>query len=169
MRKLAVSALALMTFAGGLSTARLVYAQAAAPTAVQTPAQTQTRPDRPRHQPGERIEARLAYLKTALKITPAQEPQWNALADVLRQQAKARDADMQQRRSERETRGQNPAPASAIDRLQRQQQRMTEAAARLNDVVTAARPLYASFTDDQKKVADEMLDHGGRHMRGRWH
>jgi hypothetical protein len=32
---------------------------------------------------GKRIEARLAYLRTALKITDAQQPQWNANADVL--------------------------------------------------------------------------------------
>ena len=34
--------------------------------------------------PGERVEARLAYMKTALKITDAQQAQWNAFADVAR-------------------------------------------------------------------------------------
>ena len=38
--------------------------------------------------PSERIEARLAYLKTALKITDAQLPQWEAFADTLRKHAK---------------------------------------------------------------------------------
>ena len=36
--------------------------------------------------PGERVEARLAYMKTALKITDAQQAQWNAFADVARKQ-----------------------------------------------------------------------------------
>jgi len=38
--------------------------------------------------PVDRAEARLAYLKTALKITEAQETQWNAFADVRRKQAR---------------------------------------------------------------------------------
>jgi hypothetical protein len=41
--------------------------------------------------PGERVEARLAYLKTALKVTDAQQPQWDAFAATLRKQAAARD------------------------------------------------------------------------------
>src|SRR5690606_27478455 len=42
--------------------------------------------------PGERVEARLAYMKTALKITEAQQPQWDAFAGVMRKQAKEADA-----------------------------------------------------------------------------
>src|SRR3954454_12473475 len=49
--------------------------------------------------PGERIEARLAYMKTALKITDAQQAQWNAFADVARKQAAARDKRIQEFRS----------------------------------------------------------------------
>ena len=45
--------------------------------------------------PGERVDARLAYVKTALKITDAQQPQWNAFADVLRKQAHERDQQIQ--------------------------------------------------------------------------
>jgi hypothetical protein len=37
---------------------------------------------------GQHIEGRLAFLKTELKITDAQAPQWNAYADALRANAK---------------------------------------------------------------------------------
>ena len=38
--------------------------------------------------PAQHIEGRLAFLKTELKITDAQAPQWNAYADALRANAK---------------------------------------------------------------------------------
>ncbi|WP_374313015.1 Spy/CpxP family protein refolding chaperone [Dongia sp.] len=38
--------------------------------------------------PGQHIEGRLAFLKTELKITDAQAPQWNAYADAMRANAK---------------------------------------------------------------------------------
>src|SRR4051812_27696723 len=46
--------------------------------------------------PSERVEAQLAYIKTALKITDAQQTQWNAFADTLRKQAAARDKQFQE-------------------------------------------------------------------------
>src|SRR6185437_12925820 len=49
--------------------------------------------------PSQRAEARLAYIKTALQITPAQTAQWNAFADVVRKQAKARDAKVEEMRA----------------------------------------------------------------------
>jgi protein CpxP len=115
---------------------------------------------------GERVDARIAYMKTALKITPAQERQWNAVADVIRKQAKAVDDERQARRAQP-----RPQSVSAIDRLQQRQQSMTASAARLNELVDVARPLYVSLNDEQKKTADEMLAAGGGRFRhhGRWH
>src|ERR1019366_10282291 len=49
--------------------------------------------------PSQMIEARLAYIKTALQITPAQTAQWNAVADVMRKQAKARDEKVTEMRA----------------------------------------------------------------------
>ncbi len=169
MNKFALPALVLAGVVGLSAASPFVYAQATTPNAT-APTQSQNvTPQRQRPLPGERIEARLAYIKTALKITPAQEPQWNALADVLRRQARDRDADIQQRRDARQNQSQAAAP-TAIERLERQQEMLSKASARMSDLVTAAKPLYATFNDDQKKVADRMLDHGGRHFgHGRWH
>ena len=45
--------------------------------------------------PTERVEARLAYIKTALKITDAQQAQWDGFANVLRKQARDMDQRIQ--------------------------------------------------------------------------
>lgn len=156
--------------AGGLALTPAVHAPLAHAQAV-TPAPEQGRTaERARPMPGERIEARLAYAKAALKITPAQEASWNALAEVLRRHARAMDEQHATRRAARDT-GQTD---SAIDRLQRRQETMQAASARMTEVLEAAKPLYASFSDEQKKEADALLsrgDRGGRggHHRGRWH
>jgi hypothetical protein len=133
----------------------------------------------------ERVEARIAYARTALKITDAQAPQWENLANVMRKQASDRDERTQQfrgkweaARAQGEGQGQRADGAmqrpqrpnvSAIERLERTQQRMTERSAKLNDVITAAKPLYAAFSPEQKQIADAMLarqGHGGQGRHG---
>jgi hypothetical protein len=112
--------------------------------------------------PSERIEPRLAYLRTALKITDAQTKQWNAFADVLRKQAMARDAKIEAMRAKKD------AAFTAIDRMEHREKAMTDGAAALSEVIAAAKPLYASLSDEQKQTADELLSAhfghgGGRH------
>ena len=112
--------------------------------------------------PSERIEPLLAYLKTALKITDAQTKQWDAFADVLRSQAKERDAKITARMAYRD------AKFTAIDRMEHREKAMTDAAAELSERLAAAKPLYASLSDDQKQIADELLTpHFGHHGFGR--
>jgi len=171
MRKAIVSGLILVGLAGGVAAPSLVYGQAADPSEAQAPAAAPApaAPHQRMHHralPGERIDARLAYLKTALKITPAQEKQWNALAAVLRRQAHDMDAKIQEHRQAREAQGQTPrTPPTAIERLERRQQFLADAAKRTGAILTAAKPLYASLSPEQKQTADEMLMHGGH----RWH
>lgn len=123
--------------------------------------------------PSERIEARLAYFKTALKITEAQQPQWDAFANVLRKHAKAADERFQKRR-ERMAQGGERARPNAIARMELRQQRMAAASARLGEVLEAGKPLFAALSSEQQQVADQLLAprgqgkfrHGNR-MRGR--
>jgi hypothetical protein len=103
--------------------------------------------------PSEMIEARLAYAKTALKITDAQTKQWNAVADVLRKQAKEKDAEFETMRANHEKGEQ----MSVIDRMEMRQKMMVTHAASLSELIAAAKPLYASLSDEQKKTADELL------------
>ncbi|MBI3710999.1 MAG: Spy/CpxP family protein refolding chaperone [Proteobacteria bacterium] len=156
MRKFAIAALVL---AGLAAAAPVVYGQAGAPDA----SAAQQHRERAARLPGERIEARLAYAKTALKILPEQDAQWNALAGVLRRQAREMSEQIQNRRS-----ANRDQPPTAIERLELRQQLLATASARMTDLLDAAKPLYATFSDDQKKIADQLLDRGG-HRFGRWH
>jgi hypothetical protein len=145
---------------------------------------------RPFTKPSERVEARLAYQKTALKITPAQEAQWNAYADFSRRQAREMEQRFDQMRSkmqaERQARGdgatgQPRQRPNAIERMERQQAFMAEASRHLSERIAVQKPLYAALSPDQQKVADQVLnprggpgmggrggrgERGGRHMHG---
>ena len=125
--------------------------------------------------PSQRVEARLAAARTALNITAAQNTLWENFAGVMRTQAQAMDQRFQQRRAAWEAakaQGTDPRAnrpqVSAIERLERRQQRLQDSSARLNDVLAAAKPLYASFTPEQKQVADQMLAQRG-HGHGKGH
>ena len=111
--------------------------------------------------PSERVEARLAYLKTALKITDAQQPQWESFANVLRKHAQDRGERIQKFRAQGGPRP-DAGSVTAIERLERTQSRMVLRAARLNDVIAAAKPLYAALSPEQQAVADEMLARQGQ-------
>jgi exonuclease VII large subunit len=158
--------------AGLAAAAPLAFAQSAV-DAPQSPrhVQRQHHEQRAFSLPSERVEARLAYLKTALKITDAQQPQWETFANTLRKHAQNMDQRIKARRSQM-AEGQRDTKATAIERLERRQARLAAASARLNETLAAAKPLYAALTPEQQKVADEVLAaprRGMRHgpMRGR--
>lgn len=123
--------------------------------------------------PSERVEARLAYIRTALKITAAQQPQWDAYANVLRTQASAMDKRFQERRAQM---AQGPAGErkrpTAIERHERQRDRMVLNTQRLNELLTVEKPLFAALSPEQQGVANEVLaqrghGRGGFQQRGR--
>jgi protein CpxP len=163
----------------------VVVAQAS-PAAPSAGAPREARDPKQFRTPSERVEARLAFARTQLKITDAQQPQWDNFANVLRKQARAMDERFQQRRAAWEAaRAQNgnqsgdaarlqsaqpPRPTvTAIERLERSQQRLAERSARLNEVVAAAKPLYAALSPEQKQTADGMLARHGQHDHGKNH
>jgi protein CpxP len=97
------------------------------------------------------IDGRIAYLKAELKITPAQEPLFAKVAQTMRDA----DADMKKDFEARQTaRG---TPQSAMDRLDAQVKLMQQHVRSRERYVAAFKPLYASLTQDQQKVADQML------------
>lgn len=122
--------------------------------------------------PSERIEARLAYIKTALKITAAQEPQWNAYASMLRKHAGAMDKRFQERRAQMAQRSADARRPTIVDRHERQRTRMVAATQRLDELLAVEKPLYAALSSEQQRVANEVLGaggarrHGGGHHRG---
>lgn len=170
MNKLILSTLVSASLAA--AAAPLASAQTADPNPegarVERFAQREPHDQRAFRLPSERIEARVAYLKTALKITDAQQPQWNAFADTLRKHAREADKRMEARRS-RMARERSDTPPTAIERMEFRQARLAAAAARLNDILAAAKPLYVALSPEQQKIADELFAprrHGMPHHRG---
>lgn len=109
--------------------------------------------------PTQRVEARLAYLRTALKITGAQQTHWDAYAAVARKNAQ----DMEQRikaRQSREPAGTPQERPSAIERLERAQSFHADRVTRINQLLAVEKPLYAALSPEQKKVADVVLNRG---------
>ena len=117
--------------------------------------------------PTERVEAQLAYIQTALKITPAQKPQFDAYADVRRKQAAAMDRRFEERRAQMAQAGERKRP-NAVERHERQRDRMVLATQRLNELVAVEKPLYAALSPEQQRVADEVLAQRGRAHGGRF-
>ena len=100
----------------------------------------------------DRVEGRIAFLKTELKITDAQSGAWNAFADSLRSNAK----------SLAEVRAsmmppQSPTPRSLIDRLALQEKWLAARLEGTRAIKSALTNLAGTLSDEQKKAADELL------------
>ena len=126
--------------------------------------------ERPFSRPTERVEARLAYIKTALNITHAQQPQWDAYAGFVRKQAQEMEQRFQARRSAKAGNPRHHRP-NAIERLERAQSFLADAVARINQLLAVEKPLYAALSPEQQRVADVVLKPrfhplGGPAMRG---
>ncbi len=158
----------------GLSSGLVVHAQTGTAPAAQPPAHHGMRHHdgmRAFNMPSERVEARLAYIGTALKITDAQQAQWNAFAETLRNQARRADQRMQELRAQRAQSTPRERP-NAIARLEHEQQRHAESVTRITERLAVQRPLYEALSAEQRAVADELLAprrHGGHFGRGGKH
>ena len=104
------------------------------------------------------VEGRIAFLKAELKITDAQTPQWKAFADALRSNA-ALVRGMPATMMQGGMMGQDSASVSAPDRLDRMEKMMSTMLETVKATKAALVPLYAVLTDEQKKVADQVI-HG---------
>ena len=96
------------------------------------------------------VEGRLAFLKTELKITDAQLPLWNAVADAMRANAKSMGDMAGGMMGGSQT-------ATLPDKLAMREKMMTAHLEALRKFKAAADPLYAALSDEQKKTADELL------------
>lgn len=102
---------------------------------------------------GEHVEGRLAFLKTELKITDAQTPQWNAFADALRKNARS----MTEHCAMMKEHGGSMMPASLPERLNMMERHMTTHLDSLRAMKAAVQPLYSALSDEQKKTADQIM------------
>lgn len=111
-------------------------------------------------------DARIAALKAGLQLKPEQEKNWPALEAALRDNAKARIARIEEWREKAPPTLEN----DPIGALQRRAQAMTARAGELDKLAIAAKPLYDSLDDAQKRrfgalVRAAIAEHGHR-MRG---
>ncbi|MFN4141354.1 Spy/CpxP family protein refolding chaperone [Aestuariivirga sp.] len=103
----------------------------------------------------DRIDGRLAFLKTELKVTPAQEAAWNDLATVVRDTSETHNKLMIE--THKEMRDGSFFDKPLPERLQIQQSHMEARLVQIKSVKEAVDKLYALLDDDQKKVADDIV------------
>ncbi len=107
----------------------------------------QTRPNAP---PAPNIEANIASLRQKLQITPAQEAQFSAVANVMRENFRA----------EASAPHQPPANATAADDLRAEIQYDEVELAGLKRLLPALEALYSTLSPAQKKTADAVFRQG---------
>jgi hypothetical protein len=102
----------------------------------------------------DRIEGRIAFLRTELKITETQTSAWNALADALRANAKklgeVRTSMMTQFAARQQA-------ATLADRLELQEQWLRARLEGTQAIKTTFTSLYGILSEDQKNTANEIL------------
>jgi hypothetical protein len=103
-----------------------------------------------RHMMSADIEGRIASLKAGLRITGAQEAEWNRFADALRATAKSTDGMFEQMTP-------SGMAAALPARLDRHEKMLTTHLNSLKTLKEAIDPLYAALGDDQKKTADRLM------------
>jgi LTXXQ motif family protein len=103
----------------------------------------------------DRIEGRLAFLRTELKITDAQASAWNSFADALRANAR-KLAEV--RGSMMAKPGDAQTKASTIaDRLEQQEQWLLARLDGTRMMKSTFAKLSETLSDDQKKAANDLL------------
>ncbi|QQP87397.1 Spy/CpxP family protein refolding chaperone [Skermanella sp. TT6] len=123
-----------------------------------------------------RVAGMLAFAETRLKITDAQRAAWDNFAQAV----KNSEGPMKQRCENPEA---FTRPATLPERAQRMEEMMTARLEQVRQIRPALDQLYAGFSDEQKKTADEMMErmmrhgpggfgefgHGPRHRHGHGH
>ncbi|MGY0571925.1 Spy/CpxP family protein refolding chaperone [Bradyrhizobium sp. RDM12] len=99
------------------------------------------------------VEGRVAFLRTELKITDAQQSAWNAFADALRTNAKTlgevRDSMMMAQQS--------TGSPDLIQKLTLQEKWLAARLEGTRAMKSALANLVSSFSDEQKRATDELL------------
>jgi hypothetical protein len=94
------------------------------------------------------VDGRIASIKTALKISQTQAQLWNGFADASHAATSVNPASYQTMQS--------VGAGTLLARLDVQETALVSHVASLEPLTEALDPLYASFSDEQKKVMDEL-------------
>jgi periplasmic protein CpxP/Spy len=98
----------------------------------------------------ERVENRIKELHAQLHITPAEEPQWNQFAEVMRENAREMDQTLTQRAQQFST-------MNAVQNLQSYAQLAEAHAQRVQKLVPAFENLYNAMPEQQRQLADQVF------------
>ena len=98
----------------------------------------------------ERVERRIAELRTQLRITPAEQQQWDQFAGVMRDNARDMDQIFIQR-------AQQLGSMTALQNMQSYEQLADAHAQHLQKLVAAFQSLYEAMPDQQKQLADQVF------------
>jgi|SRR5271168_1002043 periplasmic protein CpxP/Spy len=98
--------------------------------------------------PAPNVEANIAQLHQRLQITPAQEPRFAALANVMRANARMAPA------------GAPPANPNAVEGLQFAIEASEQELGGLKRLLPALEALYASLSPAQQQTADQVFRQG---------
>lgn len=106
-------------------------------------------------------EGRVKHLHDQLKITPAEEAQWQSVAQVMLANASAMKSAVKERTDMKSM--------SAIDDLRSYQAIVEAHAEGIKKLVIAFKPLYASMPEEQQKNADAVFGHRTKTSRAKPH
>jgi hypothetical protein len=98
----------------------------------------------------ERVERRINELHAQLRITPAEQQQWDQFATVMRENARAIDQLFIQR-------AQQLGSMTALQNMQSYEQLAEAHAQHLQKLVAAFQNLYDAMPDQQKQLADQVF------------
>jgi periplasmic protein CpxP/Spy len=144
-------ALVMVLFLGGLALADMSADPALAQeTKAGRPAGGQTPAVPPTFDP---IAARIKYLHDRLRITPDQEPLWDTVAQVIRNNAQDTTPLLRERLRAKTS-------GSALDVLHSYEALGEAQLDSLNKFIAAFDSLYVSLSESQKKIADAILREG---------
>jgi protein CpxP len=124
---------------------------------IQLAADQAATPAKPKQSPTERVEAHIKSLHDRLQITAAEEPQWGAVAQAMRDSAQKMQAAIQER--------QTAKTLTAVDDLKAYQTIADAHSQGLQELIPAFQTLYAAMSDDQKKNADMVFSQSRGHHR----
>ncbi len=112
------------------------------------------------------LDAKLAGMKAALKLSADQEKLWTPFETAVRDGVKARREAMREWRDERDG-DERPSPIAMMTHMS---DHLAKASENLKKVADAAKPLYDSLDDGQKRHFGPLLhmlrEGGGRHEGG---
>src|SRR5271165_2961968 len=98
----------------------------------------------------ERVENHIKQLHAQLHITPAEQPQWDQFAQVMRENARDMDQAFMQRAQQYPT-------MNAMQNMQSYEQIAEAHAQHLQKLVPAFDNLYNAMPEEQKKLADQVF------------